>query len=233
MKVTLNLSTIILVLTLVLAVGFALNHLSGRKHQLDIDMLNTTIYEQGVETETYKVQVNGLEETVFEAQALIITKDSEILNLEGNNARLKELNIKNVDVIGTLRARIAVLIDSIPPAETITIIEQPDGNYAKLPLDYTYTDYWADMHTTVNENGLADMVFVIRELQMNIVIGTKGQGFLKKNKPVSSITTDCPYIQIDESTIAVVQNNVSPYTYLGIGAGVTAGFVILLNLLTN
>ena len=231
MKVTIKLRTVIIALIILTGLIFVFVWRSGHNHQLEVDNLSTALYEKGVEVESYQIKVGELEETVFEAEALIITKDSEILKIEGNNERLKELNIKNVNVIGRLEARIRVLIDSIPPSTTITIIKEPDGNYAKLPLDYSFKDYYANMHTTVNENGLADMDFSITNLDLNIVIGEKGQGLFKKDKPVSSITTDCPYIQIDENTIAVVQNNTSPWLLFGLGAGTTAGAIILLRLL--
>ena len=133
MKVTIKLRTIILVVACLILAVFALNYFSGTKHQLEVDKLNMELYTQGVEAEKYKIQVGEMEETVFEANALIISKDSEILKLKEDKERLRALNIKNVDVIGKLKARIEVLIDSVPPAETITVIEQPDGNYAKLP----------------------------------------------------------------------------------------------------
>ena len=231
MKVTLKLRTIIIAIIILIASIYLFIYMSGHNHQREIDTLNTELYESGMEVESYKIQVGELDETVFESGVILIEKDSEILKIKENNDRLRTLNIKNVDVIGKLHARIAVLIDSISPSEVITIIEQPDGNYAKLPLIYSFKDYYADMNTTVNDNGLATMNFSITNLDLNIVIGGQGQGFLKKDKPVSSITTDNPYITIDENTIAIVQNNVSPITYLGIGAGVTAGFIILLNLL--
>jgi len=231
MIVKVKLRYIILAIAIVIASIWALKYISDTKHQLEVDSLSTELYGANMKVSEYVIEVNGLQETVAETNTIILSRDNEIFDLKEDKERLRALNIKQVDMIGRLEARIRVIIDSIPPSTPVVIIEKPDGVYAKLPLSYSFKDAYAHMDTDIGLNGKAKMGFGIDSLSINIVVGGQGQGFFKKNKPITAVTTDNPYLSISKSNVALVQNQVSPYVYVGVGAGGVLCLALLVNLL--
>lgn len=211
---------IILVLTFLMLLLSAVLFFGNRKYHSDINDANIALYKAQTEIKQYQIDVDGLRETVFETHLLLIDSDKKIFDLEEEGARLKELDVRRVKLIGELNAEIKILKDSIPPSDTVIIIQEPDGNYMKIPQSYEYSDKWATLSAQINDMGNASLSAKIDSIDFNVVLGDRG-GLFKKKEDVAILTTTCPYVDVTGQKFLVVSNEKSPWRYVATGSVVT------------
>jgi len=235
MTIQIKLWQVILILSVVSLSIFALFRWSEHKYQLKLDNASTALYRSDRDIKEYEIIVSNLSEYVSEQELLVVSKDEAIRSLKQETERLRALNIKHVNTIGELRMKIDILIDSIPPSDTLIIYKdcnQDIGSYVKLPLFYRYDDKYVKLTTTIGIDGLSDMNFAINPFDINVVLGTKKESLFKKSSQVSIVSTSNPYVDVEAVKFMVVEDKrKSPLYYYGVGAGSATGLIILLNLL--
>ena len=237
MKITLKLRTIIIAILIAVATLFVLKKIIDHKYQLEIESVQTELWVAKADVESYKIEIAGMTEYVSESDLLILSKDDEIFSLKKEGEVLRALNVKSLRVIGELEAQIEVFITDIPPQvqDGGVWADFIDGVTVKktlpLPAKYEYKDKYASMSTLIGINGLASQRFEITNLDFNIVIGQQGQGFLKKREDKALVTTDNPYLNMEVSKFAIINNEPARWVYVGLGAGTVTALVIVANLL--
>jgi hypothetical protein len=88
------------------------------------------------------------------------------------------------------------------------------------------------MVADINQDGLGALGCVIKDLDLNIILGDKKTGFLKREK-VATVTTGHPAVEVKVNEFAVVDDSKNPWLYVGLGAGGTAALAIALTLLLS
>lgn len=219
MEVRVKIWKVLVVLGVLTAIIIALNSLSNTKHQKEVDKLSMEIYGAKKEIREDSLVIDGLKNQLYETDLIVVSKDKEIRKLASEKDRLKKLDIQRVKTIGELQLALEVAKNNIPPSNTIIIKEMPDGVFAKLPLNYNYSDEWVRMNTKVNISGLADQTFALNPFNINIVLGEKKEGLFKSSSMVSSVTTPNPYLQVQDMRFAIVEDKrKSPNRYRAEGA---------------
>ena len=230
MKTTIKVWHLIVIILIVVASYSALLSIVRGKYHSEVDRLNIELYEAKMKLNSYDIKVDSLTEKVSESELIIISKQKALKNLEKEYERIKQLRIRDVELIGKLELDIKVLKEKVAPVDTVVIVKDCDdkkGSFIKLPLEYRYSDRWASIYTGIDTIGLADQSFKIKQLPLNLVIGTKG--YFSNKTQVASVTTESPYVNIDDVRfIKVEDKRKSPanYTIKGIVAGLAAGFLL-------
>jgi hypothetical protein len=220
MKLTLRLWHIVAGVAVICALYMTHLHLVRGKYQREVDMANTRLYQSDTKVKRYKVMVDSLEEDVAEKQVAIVSKQRMIRRLSQENERIKQLNVRNVKMIGELRVALHAAIDSIPPSDTIIIIKSKDheGSFIKLPLDYKYSDRWVDMSAYIGMSGKADLNFSMNELPLNLVIGQKG--YFRGKSDVVIASDPSPYLSVEDVKVMSVEDERrKPAHYIMVGTG--------------
>ena len=127
-----------------------------------------------------------------------------------DNDRLKELNIKEVELNIRLTEKIAVLEKEAafdnPPNIVYrdTSINNVDTllRYIQLPFGFGYTDKWVNLHATVDESPIFDTLAIWSYPE--ITLGWQRQGFLKKKERKIFYTNENPYVYIEDMQNVVI-----------------------------
>lgn len=235
MKIQLRLIHVVLIVIALTTSIWAYLSFRMAKYQREQDRLNTELFEANKDIKEYEITVNNLAEYASEVEVQLVSKERALKKLSEEHERVRQLNIKNVNTIGKLRLRVQVLMDSVPPSDTIIIkqdCEGESGSYIKLPLEYPYKDRWVSMNTSVGVNGYASQSFNIDSLPLNITLGGKKESLFSKQRQVGVVTTPNPYINVqDMSFIQVEDKRKTPAHYLMVGTGVGIAITLLTGLM--
>ena len=236
MKVEIKVKYLIIVILGVLLMIWALLAMSGYNSRLKVDKANIMVLSKRDSIVSYQIEVAGLKEQVYQSNLTVVSRDDDIFKLKEEKDRLKELNIKSINLIGNLKVRVSLLEDSIKPLIPAVPIE--DVNEAvkyvlPLPNKFTYKDKYVSVFTKIDKIGLAEQGFLLTDPKFNIVVGRRGNGVFAKRGDVAIVTTDNPYINIQESNIVLVNKNPKPLTYMAVGSGLTIVAVVVAKILLS
>ena len=224
----------ILVLLLIGVIVFLWVDKSGLKG--DIAELNETLANRDTTIVHYSIEVDGLKERVSESITLVVARDRALKRTEACAERLKALNIRRVKVIGDLELQIAAMQDSLAvvnPAttDTIEVIRYVENrgdtlNVVEVPLEFEWSNQHARSWAAINERGFGASGFEIYNLDMNIVMGSRG--WLKPQSVVSVSSTN-PYLHITKQNFVVVESKSRRPFWISLGAvsgGVVTYFLV-------
>jgi hypothetical protein len=227
MKITVRLRTVILVLGTITASTIVLFLLVRGKYHSELNNASVRLYEANQTVEEYTIEVNESREKVFQVNAIVVKRDAVIKQLTEEYERLQALNIKQANMIGELQLEIEIYKHSIPAADTIILYEecdQEEGPFIKLPVSYRYSDKWAELTAVVDKYGKADLGAKITDLNLNIVVGEQKTSFLKRES-VAIVTSDNPYLGVQEQRVMVVDDTKKHLRWFGAGA-IATGIVV-------
>ena len=200
---------------------------------------------------TYDIVVNDMREKVAERK-LLVAETQRLLKLSRDQVeRLKEQNIRNVYAIGQLKLQLQAVRDSLPlsrdsirvpveqiPASNVSSTssiwdmtadgaEQKTRPMVEVPLRFGWEDEWARSWGTVSINGLGESGFIVKDLPIDLTLGSRG---VFNKSYISSVSTPSPYVAIDENNFNLVKTkNHLPYYMAG---SFVAGMVAMM-LLAN
>ncbi len=227
MKLTINVYWILAII-LVLTALYYVGGISPRKER---DRANLSLYEANTAIKKYEAEIGDVKRYVSEKDLLIIENDKLIKDLKEENERLRELNIRNVSVIGSLKSEVNVLNKKLQvvskDTDTIYISDVIEDDCIPVPIELVHKDEfsWANVSLSM-EN--AEINFGLTQLDFNLVIGEKG-GLLKKNVDVVSVDTPNPYINVQDVKFVVVKEKAKWYqkkfVWL-IGGGILGGLLL-------
>jgi hypothetical protein len=213
----------------------------GVNHAQEVDALNTRLWEANQDIRNYEIMVDNLAEHASETELLLVDKDSEIFQLTEEKERLRALNIKRVNAIARLEARISVLEDSIKPTGPnvpakppwtvfVPTVEDEGGPALPLPASFEFKDEWMRLYADINTQGMGTLGMDMKDIDLNIVLGEKKVGLFKR-EPVAITTTSNPYVGIAEQNVALVDETTKSWKPFAIGAGTGVGVVLLIHFL--
>ena len=148
--------------------------------------------------------------------------------------RLKKLNIRHVNAIGSLELKVAAMEDSLRVVkgtvfyDTVVneVVKVDDRNLIEIPASFGFQDSWVTSWGIIHEDGMGESGFTIDRLPVEIVLGSKG--FFKKTY-LSQVGTSNPHVTITKQQFIVTDETkrITPILVVG-GIGVIGGVVTTL-----
>lgn len=219
MKISFNIYGVIVIILLFTGVFY----LGGIKARRQTDRLNIALYQSTDSLKSYRIKVNNLERNVFEKQAIIVSNERYIKDIEQEKERIKELNIRNIKTIGSLKTEISVLnkqLSLVSDTDTIVINDTifKDKDCVELPVELSFKDKYAWANVSISQQA-SNINFGITNLDLHLTIGEK------KRKPTVMLDTDNPYLQTKDIKMIVVQEPKKWHQrrIVWLGAGVLLG----------
>jgi len=195
---------LIIVFLAVLSIGFFTGR-SGRKAERALSEWNLKAARDSVST--YRITIDGLEQTVSEKSALILTKEQAIATGLVEIDRLKAIHMKEIVTNARLKGEIRVLKDSLSlPPETEIVYVQVSGDKKPavvLPFEWTYEDKFISLTTGIKLDTKPYFDLSV-PFQGEISVGYVKSGFMK-TEPKGVFTTENEYIEIDEMNVVIIQ----------------------------
>lgn len=202
--------TILVVIAVLMAITTSF-YIGGIKPRRNNNQLSLALYNAQNTVKKYEIDIQKEKRYVSEQQAIIVDNWKSIKQLEEEKERLKELNIKNVKVIGSLTSQVNVLNKklSIVTPDTIKLINtvyEPIDDCLPVPMELQFRDQysWAIVRLEKDDQNID---FGITELNFNVVVGQRG-GLLRQNTNIVSVDTPNPYIDISNINFIVVEKKV-------------------------
>jgi hypothetical protein len=158
------------------------------------------------------ITIGGLENQVFEQNAVILSKDDAIKSGFLEQQRLKKLHIKELITNVELTGRIKILEDSLslPPDVKYITIKDSSGitnDYLRIPF------VLLNIHRKDSVNLIAGLnkdrrAYWKLDIPFSAVmsVGYQKDGFLK-TKPIGIFTTTNPYVHIDKMDVVIVKKS--------------------------
>lgn len=180
---------------------------------------------------SYVIEVDTLRESVYETQAVVVEKESQLQLAEQEILRLAQLNIRNVNMIASLELKVTALRDSLllmDNTDTVHVIEyiteEDTLNVVEIPLEFGWETHNIVSWGGIDETGLGYSGFVVDPLPLNIVLGSRG--FFQKQY-VSSVSTSVPEVKVthQHTQIVIPKRKAWPYAVC-VSVGVVAGVVL-------
>jgi hypothetical protein len=158
------------------------------------------------------ITIGGLENQVFEQNAVILSKDDAIKSGFLEQQRLKKLHIKELITNVELTGRIKILEDSLslPPDVKYITIKDSSGitnDYLRIPfvLLNIHRKDSVNLIAGLNKNRQAYWKLDI-PFSAEMSVGYQKDGFLK-TKPIGIFTTTNPYVHIDKMDVVIVKKS--------------------------
>lgn len=156
------------------------------------------------------VIINGLKNTVFEKDAIILTQEDAIKTGLLEKERLRKLHLKELTANVELQGRIKILEDSLdlPPDVKYITVKDSSGkynDYIRIPfvLLNVHRKDSVDLIAGLNINRKAYWKLDI-PFKAELSVGYKITGFLKTT-PVGIFTTTNPYVHIDKMDVVILK----------------------------
>lgn len=184
----------------------------------------------------YGITVDDLKEKVYESRvALVATQRQLSLSVEQVD-RLKEQDIRKVQVIGELELKVSSYRDSLLlykkgdlEWELVDIEDTPDGPMLPLPVSFGYQDDWLTQQAIINERGLGSISFEMDSVKLDVVLGSRG---LWNKSYIAAISTDNPHLAITQNQWQMIDPKKKATPYILVGTlGIAVGGVVTLLLL--
>jgi hypothetical protein len=229
----------VLAILCVLTMAYVLGRCSTRQERIN---QNSNILALNSEVQSNLITIEGLEHSVQEKRAIILSQNQAIESGVVERELLKKLHIKDLVTNTELNGTIQVLRDSLkmPPGtifitvkDTIEDIQAGiTHDYVRLPFDLLKMDekyLKLDAGMKVDRSAWFSLSVPFTGY---VTVGYKKDG-LFKTKPVGVFTTDNPYIKISDMNTVIVQENKSIFSkwwfnmLIGFGVGAGTGIAIL------
>ena len=194
--------------------------------------LSTTNETLSAEVSHYTIRVDSLEEVVYESSLIVADRERDLILSRKQIERIKALNIRNVQVIGELNLRLQAYRDSLiirTGTDTVVLIEYrvdsvTTGYAVPVGSEWSWSDRWARSYAGIDSLGLGYSGFEVKELPLDIVLGSRG---LFRKDFVSAVSSANPYLTIDKSNMQVVQKKKAKPFIVGLALGVVATAVVV------
>jgi hypothetical protein len=189
----------------VLGMGYVGGRYSTKEaRKLGID--NLIAARDSVKTST--ITIAGLQNTVFEKDAIILSKDDAIRTGLLERERLRKLHLKEVATNVELNGIIKVLKDSLalpPDVVFITVKDSSGMSYpaVKIPYEWKYNDNFIALTTGIRLDKRSYFKLDI-PFTAELTVGYKKSGFLKAT-PTGILTTTNPYLTVDRMDVLILK----------------------------
>jgi len=222
----------VLVLLLLGLVGYLLILMYDVKR--DRDALQLGMFDQAKTMVRYKIEIDSLKEQVVEANLTVLHSDKALKESKEYGERLRKLNIRRVNAIGKLEMRIAVLEDSLQlhrGQDTVyvreLITEEDTIPVVEVPFQFGINDRWVAANAFVDELGYGEIDFMVKEMPVEIVLGSRG---MFRPSCVSAVSSPNPYLNIERQSFVIVKDNKKkPAAYLATGLLIGTMVTLLLH----
>jgi hypothetical protein len=184
----------------------------------------------------YSVKIAGLENFVFEKNAIILSQKESIEAGIIENERLRKLHLKELVTNTELAGTIKILRDSLKlqPGTTIITIKDTTGlshDYVKIPFKLLdVKEKYVSLAAGMNVNCTAYFDLSV-PFTGTISIGYIKSGFLKTT-PKGVYTTTNPYITVNSMDVLIVKEKERFYNktwfHVLCGAGIVEGINLII-----
>ena len=184
------------------------------------------------------VTIEGLNNTVFEKDAVILSQSDAIKLGVIEQERLKKLHLStlltNTELIGTIQMlRDSLKLPSVPVFITIKDTSGVTRDYIRLPFELLkIVDKYITLNAGMNLNRTAYYNLSI-PFSGTVSVGYVGTGFLNLKKvPKGIFTTEIPYLKVNDMSVTIIEEPKGVlskwYVHAGIGAAFFEAVRILL-----
>ena len=188
-------------LILIVAI-IALSFFAGRVTTLGVRNGQYDEISQLTEVMTvYKRELNGREQTIYEKNQIITSKNRAIEAGIIERDLLKALNFKSVRQITKINAEFSAYKDSVDLSGdsvvfvTDTIVGSGEAeNYVKLPFSWKYEDEYLTLSTGIRDNKHA-WFDLSAQLPITVTLGGKD------GKQVAAVSTPSPHVLISDFNV--------------------------------
>jgi hypothetical protein len=153
------------------------------------------------------VTIDGLRNSVYEKNAIILSQDESIKAGIIERDRLKALHLKDLLTNTDLSGTIQILRDSLklPPEVQFVTIHDSSGTYpaVRLPYEWPYSDKYVTLTTGIRLNKTGYFNLSV-PFSGTISVGYVRSG-LFKTVPKGIFTTENPYIKVSSMDVLIVQ----------------------------
>jgi len=235
MKFNFNISLwAIVALVVVICALIYVNRTRVQAHRATINALDSA----SIAFESYR---STSEATVSEQAAIILSQDDALAMGILDADKLKELNLRSIEVNIKLTERIQALEKegefigqpSVVYRDTSYGDVDTTIKYMEIPVGIRYEDQWVNLHATVDyPTPIFDTVGFLSKPE--ITIGWQKQGFLKKPERTVFYTNENPYVTVIDMRNVVIEEPKKWWQtdVAKVGGGIIA-FEILRNLLIS
>ena len=207
-------------LLIILLLGFLILLVCGWSYsRAELSAFKKQILKFDLKEQKYiqTIEDNGTQRV--EQEQIILSQKDAIANNLLEIKKLKKINSQVV--INTITKIDSVfvpfVVDSINNGDTLR-----EDNYIIVPQVYSITDKWYSLDGKIQRYGIMlDSLSFHNELQLTI--GQKSNGFLKKTTPVVIVEYSNPYVRTTGMQNIVIKNELKWYDKKGFWLGV--GFV--------
>lgn len=173
------------------------------------------------------VTIEGLKNTVFEKDAVILSQKDAISTGILENERLKKLHLSELLTNTELTGTIKILRDSLklPPNTVFVTIKDTTGvarDYVRLPFELLrIADKYVTLNAGMNLNKTAYYNLSV-PFAGTVSVGYVKDGLFKKSVPRGIFTSENPYLTIDDMNVLIVQepDKLIDKWYVHAGAGI-------------
>jgi len=167
---------------------------------------------------TYSIQIGDLKEQVYEANLRVEDREKDLVMSLEQVARLEELNIRNVRMIGSLRLSLKAYKDSLaikhgPDTIVLTKYLQDSIGMFQVPAaaNWGWEDEYASSYAGIDPDGFGYSGFDVKPFEIDLVLGSRG---LLRRDYVSVVSTDMPYIDVSGIEMNIVkQKKTAPFLW--------------------
>jgi hypothetical protein len=222
---------------LILAV-LGLSVYGGIKYYLKYERAVKELNKAEVNLRIYDAVVGEQREKIYESRLVIAEVERKLEISEDQKERLKQMNIRNVKVIGQLELQISSYRDSLTiynpreydieveggEYEMIEVEQTADGAMLPLPASFGYQDEWVKQWAKIDTSGLGSIGFELEPFMIDLTLGSRG---LWNKSYVSAASTDSPHVVISKNSFQMVDSRKKVWPYVAVGGlGVILGVVL-------
>jgi hypothetical protein len=153
------------------------------------------------------VTIDGLRNSVYEKNAIILSQDESIKAGIIERDRLKALHLKDLITNTDLSGTIQILRDSLklPASVQFITIHDSSGTYpvVRLPYEWPYSDKYVTLTTGIRANKIGYFSLSV-PFSGTISVGYVRSG-LFKTTPKGIFTTENPYIKVNSMKVLIVE----------------------------
>jgi hypothetical protein len=181
-----------------------------------------------------EVIIEGLKNTVYEKDAVILSQKDAIATGTLERERLKKLHlselITNTELSGIIKKQDSLL--NLPPNTVFITIKDTSGvtrDYVRIPFQLLKTaDKYITLNAGMDKNKKAWFDLSI-PFSGTVTIGNKRTG-LFKTTPVGIFTTEIPYLKVNDMSVLIIQEPKGILSKWYVHAGAGALFIELLRI---
>lgn len=203
MKINLSVIGVIIVLGLILGSFY----LGRNSTQSERDRLNMAIADAKKQVLEDSVVIAGLKYKTFTQDAYIVSSERTLKQFADENAKLKALKVKNIQLIALLNAKVSALErqgEYVPAVIRDTVQLWEEDNAPIEPFkSAVYKDQWMTASVELKNKPIFNVV--MDSIPLQITIADKKMGLFKKSPTVSIVDTPNPYVNIDKNDVLLVQ----------------------------